>query len=214
MSLFDTLDWRQFIDDYPGMRLWPQPGLDLGIRGRFAFSVHSPEVPEVTDEYELSVIVPVAFPREIPRVRETAGRIPADGKHHRNLDGTLCLGSPLRLLVNMSKNPTLVGFAESCLIPYLYAMSRNLKEGIPFPFGELQHGKPGELTDYAELFGLKTPDQARMAVQLLGMKENHANKQPCPCGCGKILGRCEFRERLSQMRALAPMDWFRKVAKR
>jgi hypothetical protein len=214
MGLFDTLDWRQFIDDYPGMRLWPQIGTELGLKGRFAFRAQRPAMPEVTDVYELSLLVPSAFPRDIPQVKETAGRIPADGKHHRNSDGTLCLGSPLRLLVNISKNPTLIGFAENCLIPYLYAMSRNLNEGIPFVFGELEHGTPGELSDYAALLGVKNPDQARKAVRLLGMKERCANKQPCPCGCGHRLGRCTFRARLSQIRDLAPLSWFRSVAQR
>jgi hypothetical protein len=214
MGLFDTLDWRQFIEDYPGMRLWPQSDPGLGLKGRFAFRAQSPGMPEVRDEYELSVLVPSAFPRDIPSVKEMGGRIPADGKHHRNPDGTLCLGAPLRLLVNVSKNPTLVGFAENCLIPYLYAMSRNLNEGIPFVFGELQHGAPGELKDYAELLGLKSPEQAGKAVLLLGMKDRYANKKPCPCGCGQRLGRCEFRVRLSKIRDLAPLNWFRTVGKR
>jgi len=214
MTLFDTLDWRQFIDDYPGMRLWPQPGDVLGLRGDFAFRAQLSGKPVVTDQYELSILVPNVFPRDIPCVREIAERIPADGKHHRNADGTLCLGAPLRLLVNMTKKPTLVGFAENCIIPYLYAMSRNLNEGIPFVFGELEHGVLGELSDYAELLGVKNPAQARMAVHLLGMKERCANKQPCPCGCGQRLGKCEFRLRLSKIRDLAPLNWFRKLAKK
>lgn len=208
------MDWRQFIMDYPGMRLFPHAGSELGLKGRFAFRAQPIGMLEVTDEFELLILVPNAFPRDIPRVKETGRRIPNDSKYHVNQhDSTLCLGSPMRLLCNLSRNPTLVGFAETCIVPYLYAMSRNLNEGIPFVFGELQHGTPGELNDYADLLGLKNPDQARKAVKLLGMKQRCANKHPCPCGCGRRLGCCDFRVRLSKVRELASLEWFRSIVK-
>jgi hypothetical protein len=212
MALLDTLDWQEFVTAYPGMRLWPQQDSGLGFKGFLAFTAAGSGIPEVTDEYELTILVPSKFPREIPRVRETAGRIPLDGKHHINGDGTLCLGTPLRLLMNLSKQPTLVGFAGNCLVPYLYAMSRNLKEETPFCFGELPHGTPGETSDYGELLGLKGLAQVRLAVRLLGMRERHANKEQCPCGCGRRLGCCEYRFKLSKIRELASLEWFRTEA--
>lgn len=206
---------REFLVDYPDMRLIPETGTFLVLKGMFRFTASIQDTNEITDSFALLIRVPTVFPRDIPRVTEIAGRIPNDGKHHINQnDGTLCLGSPLRLLYNLSRNPTMVGFAENCLVPYLYAMSRNLNEGIPFIFGELQHGSPGELNDYTELLGLKNSDQAKMAVQLLSMKERSANKRPCPCGCGKRLGHCDFRVRLSKVRHLTSLKWFRNILKR
>src|ERR1051326_5548167 len=96
-------------------------------------------------------------------------------------------GSPLRLMLELSRRPTLTGFAEECLIPYLFAISHKLRFGGPLPFDELQHGTPGILSDYRELFGLETPGQAQHALTLLGMKKRRANKLPCPCACGKRL---------------------------
>ncbi|MFH0908786.1 MAG: hypothetical protein V1929_08490 [bacterium] len=213
MRPLETLDWQDFVDDYPDMRLWPQAEAGLGLKGIFAFQAQVNEMPQVTDAYEIEMIVPLGFPRDLPRVWETGGRIPVDGKHHRSYDGTLCLGAPLRSLVSLAKQPSLVGFAERCLVPYLYAMSRHLNEGIPFVFGELEHGSPGELADYAELLGLKTPEQAKKAINLLGMKERCANKHACPCGCGMRLGLCPFRFRLVELRALAPLHWFRSLSR-
>ncbi len=120
--------------------------------------------------------MPAAFPRDLPRVTETGRRIPREGEHHVNpTDDTLCLGSPLSLLLKLSTDPTLNGFAETCLVPYLHAVSYKLRHGGPFPFGELAHGTPGVLTDYRSLLCLKDDEQAREAVRLLGMKKRRAN---------------------------------------
>ncbi|MEW6405777.1 MAG: hypothetical protein AB1649_28630, partial [Chloroflexota bacterium] len=74
---------------------------------------------------------------------------------------------------------------------------------------ELAHGDKGELQDYIDLFGLKNPLQAKQALSLLSMKERVANKHPCPCGCGKRLGTCDFRDRLNAIRQLTSLSWFR-----
>jgi len=102
----------------------------------------------------LEITVPAEFPKLLPTARETGGKIPRDGKHHVNDDKSLCLGSPLRLRLKVSGKPTLSGFAESCLVPYLYAVSYKLQNGVEFPFGELSHGEAGIIEDYMEMFGL------------------------------------------------------------
>ncbi len=201
------------MDAHPGMRLWPQVDDGLGLRGVFAFIAQSKELPQISDEYKISIRIPPEFPREIPNVTEIGKRIPNDGKHHRNSDGTLCLGTPLRLLHNLAKDPTLMGFSERCLIPYLYAMSLHLCEGISFVFGELDHGAPGEWADYAQLLRLATPEQAREAICLLGFKKRHANKMSCPCGCGGRVGICRLNRRLAKLRPIASRSWFRNLAK-
>jgi len=203
----------EFLCDYPEMAVRPSAGDGCLLKGRFAFTARSKEKGEITDTFALRIDVPSQFPRCLPRVTETARRIPRDGAFHVNQhDESLCLGSPLRLMFKLSQRPTLTGFAEECLIPYLFAISHKLRFGGPLPFDELQHGTPGILADYADLFGLKTANQARYALALLGMKKRRANKQPCPCACGKRLGRCKLNERLRQFRQIAGRSWFRTSA--
>jgi hypothetical protein len=67
------------------------------------------------------------------------------------------------------------------------------------------------LADYAILFGLKSIEQAKVAVKYLGMKKGRANKLPCPCGCGRKLGKCSFNGRLKEFRILAERGWFRSL---
>jgi hypothetical protein len=199
----------EFLRDYPLMAIRPSAGWHLRLRGKFVFVAAHAEGGEVQESFALQIHVPRAFPKDLPEVTESDRRIPRTGDFHVNSDGTLCLGSPLGLLLKVSKSPTLTGFAESCLVPYLYAISHKLKFGGALLFGELAHGPKGMLADYASLLGLKHPQQAQHALQLLGLKRRRANKLPCPCGCGIRVGRCKFNFHLREFRALACRSWFR-----
>lgn len=190
------------------MSLVPSRGSSLVIKGVFSFLATPKGRLSITDSYRIKITVPDEFPRAVPTVTETTRKIPRDGKHHVNPDGSLCMGSPLRLLQKISENPNLVGFSKNCLVPYLYGVTYKLQIGEEFPFGELPHGEKGILDDYLILFGLKTTDQVKQALILLGMKERIANKQSCPCDCGQRLSKCSFRHKLNQYRKLATRSWF------
>lgn len=199
---------QEFLFEYPKMVLIPSVEFRAVIKGTFDFIAKPPEGTTIRDSFSLTIEVPEKFPRDIPLVRETGGRIPRNGLYHVNSDNTLCLGSPLRLLLKLSKCPNLKGFSEECLIPHLYAVSHKLTYGGKLPFSELQHGYPGIWDDTVELLGLNDPKQARYVLSLLGMKKRNANKHPCPCGCGRRLGKCGFNDKLRQFRVIADRNWF------
>ena len=199
---------EEFLVKYPLMVIKPSDSLSsITLGGTFNFDAKWSNQ-EINDSYELQINIPLKFPKELPNVIETGKRIPRDGKHHVNPNGDLCYGTPLRMLKILSEEPTLCGFAEKCLIPYLYSMSIKLKYGGDLPFGEVGHGKPGALNDYADLFGLKTSEQAQNALKLLSMKKRGANKKQCPCGCGNRLGKCVFHNKINEYRNLADRKWF------
>jgi len=203
---------QDFLHDYPGMAIRPSQEISkLTLIGEFDFSAYSGEHEEITDSYRLQIVVHSSFPRSIPEVKVVENKIPDDGKYHVNSDGTLCLGSRLRLLFKISSKPTLSGFAELCLVPYLYAVSYKRKFGGEFLFCELLHGISGELLDYVDLFGLKEPDQARSVLCLIAMKKRLANKHSCPCGCGRLLGNCLFNNRIKRFRDLADRGWYKSL---
>lgn len=208
MSNRDLFGVAQFLKEYPGMSIQPFQGQELILKGEFAFIANPPTGPEIKDCYNLKISIPKVFPNALPMVREINEKIPRDGDYHINPDDTLCLGSPLRVLKKINENPSLSGFARGCLVPYLYAVSYKLKNGGDLYFGELAHGKQGIIDDYRDLLGLRTEEQVMEALRLIGMKKKIANKKPCPCNCGKRLGRCSFRHKLNSFRNLAPRYWF------
>lgn len=201
----------QFLMDYPQMGVMPLMESGLTIRGEFAFTAERGGAPAVTETYDLHIEVPTGFPRDLPKVTETGGRIPRTGDYHVNGDGTLCLGSPLRLLMILSREPSLPGFAQSILVPYLYAVSLKLRSGGPMPFSELAHGSEGILQDYMSIFRLRKPTGVLRVLKALGMKKRRANKKLCPCDCGRRLGRCHFNTKVAAFRKLAGRPWFRRT---
>lgn len=191
------------------MSIRPSAGGTLRLAGQFAFVAEHPDHGRVSESFNLRIDIPAAFPRKLPIITETGGRIPRCGEFHVNGDGSLCLGSDLRLLEKLNRAPTLPGLAARCIVPYLYAISLKLKNGGPLVFGELAHGGKGMLQDYARLFSLPDAEKARKALALLAVRKRIANKHPCPCGCGLRLGRCPFHFRLLRFRRLTSRSWFR-----
>jgi hypothetical protein len=157
--------------------------------------------PALADTYRLRIDVPTSFPEDVPVVFEVGGRIPRnDPDAHVNPDGSLCLGAPIRLALIAKARPSVLAFFDQCIVPALYNAAHRERFGGRVPLGELAHGSAGELDDYVDLFGVRTYQQAVEALRLAGVKRRSANKQPCPCGCGRRLGVCRTNERVRFVR--------------
>jgi SEC-C motif len=175
--------------------------------GVLAFVAEASGKERLEDEYQIELSVPGGFPGSVPSVRETGGRIPPS--FHKLADGALCLGSPTRLRLILSESPSILRFVERCVIPYLYGYSYFERHGI-LPFGELDHGDPGIRQDFASIFHIDQEEMVREFVRLTSMRKRHANKQPCPCGSQRRLGRCHYR-RVNSLRGRLGRYWFRMV---
>lgn len=198
-----------FLDRHPGMRLGPIIDNHLVLEGLFRFNAVPVEGRVISDSFELKILVPKSFPKEIPIIFETGGEIPPHPDYHINsTDNSLCLGTALRIMMQLEKNSTLLGFSNDFLLPYLYAVSMKLNSGGEFAFGELAHGSQGILQDYGDLLKLDSLSQIKNALILLGTKKRNANKKPCPCGCGRRYGVCNYRSHLEQFRNLSNSKWF------
>lgn len=214
MRFEKRVELTRFLKEYPGMRVQPSGSRRMRLRGDFAFKADCEGGPTIEDTFRLAIDIPRPFPKMVPVVEERGGRIPRNPDHHVNPGGTLCLGSPARLLLMAAKAPTICGFADSCIVPFLYATSYQLQHGGALPFGELPHGPAGEIEDYMELLGLSSVEQVLEALKLLGMKKRKANKKPCPCGCGRRLGACRFNKTIYRLRDQVGRPQFRSVRSR
>jgi len=203
---------EEFIQEYPFMSIRPSKGSCIILEGKFWFRVTTQKQETVEDDYLLRISIPQIFPKDLPSVCELESRIPRDGNHHINPDGTLCLGSPLRLLSIIQNDPTVKGFAINCLEPFLLAVTMKLRGREQFEYGELAHGSDGIISDYACLLKLNHPSQVIAAIRLLCLKKRIANKKQCPCGCKRRLGACYFHKRLNQFRTMASPSWFKKYS--
>ncbi|MBE2204839.1 MAG: hypothetical protein IAE94_10925 [Chthoniobacterales bacterium] len=201
----------EFLNDQPFISIQPSNGNPLLLEGDFQFCAEHEGHPRINDTYNLQISIPRDFPRRTPTVTEIGGRIPRVDDFHVNGNGTLCLGSRIRLMARLQAEPTIQGFSKNCIVPYLYAMSLKLTHGQDFIFGELRHGVHGELDDYKELLGLKRNDRVVPALLCLLKKKRLANKMPCPCGCKKRLGKCDLNVTVRKFRSILPKAWLREV---
>ncbi len=198
---------KAFLRSHPKMALQPAKSAKLIFQGVFEFAIVDEKDRLTEDKYELRIEVPSDFPQNLPAVYELGGRIPHTPENHVNPDGSLCLGSPLRLKMFANIDRSLVGFSSNCILPFLYAKSVG-----SFVFGELPHGLVGLVEDYADMLGVRTKEQVFQCLNLASMRRRVANKRRCPCGCGKRLGACSLRERINDLRTIAPRSWFKNHA--
>lgn len=201
------LRWRleELLVRYPGLRLVAGPSGFVRLAGVLAFAAAATAREEIADEYDIEMDVPDSFPEYLPSVKETRGRIPAD--FHKLQGGALCLGAPTRLLLIARESGTLTRFVDRCVVPYLYGYSCFEKSGT-MPFGELAHGAIGIRDDFASLFGVADPGAGAEFVRLTSMRRRQANKQSCPCGSLRRLGRCHNR-RVNNLRNRLGRNWFK-----
>ena len=198
--------WKlgKLLTKYSGLRLTSTADGSVKIAGALAFVAEAPGKTRIADEYEVELVVPNQFPDRIPVVREIGGRIPRS--FHKLNNAELCLGAPTRLQLIVAESPSVLRFVERCVIPYLYGYSHFERHGV-MPFGELKHGAEGVREDLASLFGTERAESVGEFVRLTAMRKRHANKQACPCGSGRRLGRCHHR-RINTLREQLGRRWF------
>jgi hypothetical protein len=171
----------------PGLILAPSLSSDVLIEGDLWCHRVGPDDVVIDDHYAVKIEVPRQFPRALPRVFETEGRVPQT--FHRNPDKSLCLGSPIAIRFAIEEEPTVGGFIDRVIIPYLYSHAYFIRYDA-MPFGELAHGSQGLEEDVRRLFCLPGGTNAEEFLRLASLKRRHANKHRCPCRSGVRVGRC------------------------
>jgi hypothetical protein len=201
-----------FINENPMMRQLPvKADGSVIIEGKVYLHLSYGSHPTVNQTVKLRISIPQLYPR-VPLVfEEIGGFIPKDGDHHVNPDGTLCLGSPFKVMKALSINSDINDFYNQFFIPYIYAVILKINDGIEFVFGELSHGDIGELEDLASVFNLDGTHKVLACLDALSMKKRIANKKLCPCGCGVRLRLCKMHITLNEHRGVLSRKWYRSL---
>jgi hypothetical protein len=117
----------ELLARYPGLRLVPSGSMTLRVGGTLRFSANSKKTEVIEHGYDIRIEASKKFPERMALAWETGGRIPPD--YHKLMNGALCLGSRVRLRLQMGGSPSLLRFVERCVIPYLYGHSYSVKHG-------------------------------------------------------------------------------------
>ncbi len=172
---------------YPSLVVVRQHQEETVLAGRLAFKADRDDVQTISASFDIELTVPHGFPDQLPRAKETTGRIRMNYEHVFK-DGTLCVGILIEQRRVLAEQPTLVGFVDGLLVPYLYGYCFWQKHGR-HPFGEAPHGAEGILDHYLATLGVNKPLAALGAIHLL-YEHGYRDRQSCPCGSGRTVRKC------------------------
>lgn len=209
MFSWDGIGLEELLSETPSLRLIGMNDEELVLEGIYEINAIVDGSNPIHDSFALRMVVNRRYPRAIPKIYEIEGKIPRNPDHHINQDGSFCLGSELRVKDIASKCPGLDQFAQHLLTPFLYSVSHKIRYNS-YPYGDLTHGSDGLYDDYQIMFNVDSKSAVKAAMEALGRRKREANKLPCPCGCDRRLGRCDYRYFLGQFRKLERRRWFRK----
>lgn len=173
---------------YPDLHFHIVENGSIKIRGTFRIVYEG----EVLDRYAIEIEVPPSYPRSIPIVRETGGRIPHASNFHVNpTDGTCCVILPDERWKVWPVGSGLLAFLNGPVRNFFLGQSL-VELGEPWPFGQWSHGADGIRDYYTELLGTSDLRVIVKYLECLSAKKLKGH-WPCPCGNGKRLGDCHLQ---------------------
>ncbi len=208
MQNWDVLQLDHFLAGNPKFRIAEINDERVILSGEYHLKAQLAGSHLIDKIYRLKFVCANDYPSKLPLVYDEGGYFPRSQEFHTYSDGAFCLGSELKIKDILRADHTIKAFFDSIVDPFLYSVSHRIEYG-DYPFGELAHGEQGLIDDYAEIFGLKGKAPVLLALKALGKRKREANKLPCPCSCGRKLGRCGYRFSLNNWRGLERRRWFR-----
>jgi hypothetical protein len=179
-------DVDDILNSYPGLVISEQ-GNDISLIGTLSFNASMEEMETITASYDVIISLPSRYPDELPKVFPRGYKLD-ERFEHINPDDSFCLAVPFEERKLFDTDPTLLGFINNLVVPFLYSYSYFLKNG-KYPFGERAHGNSGVLDYYQELFGSNDVKQIILSLYKFSIDGYKAHEM-CPCGSGKKVLRC------------------------
>jgi hypothetical protein len=164
---------------HQGLSNLAEPDHETVISGTLPFEASAAGLETITDEFEIELRIAHVSPNTLPRARETAGRIERTYQHI-NSDRTLCLAVPVEQLRIFFEQPSLIGFVNRLVIPYLYGYCYWKKHGW-HPFDEQKHGQEGIVQHYIDSLNL-ADELTALAVVCFLFEHGYRGHHACPCG--------------------------------
>lgn len=171
------------------------PSLWLSIDGstvklRGALPLVDPLTGSEFDRYEIVVELPRDYPRSVPTVRETGGRIPWVPERH-NTDGAACLFVPEDRGRSWPEGADISAFLRGPVTQFFFGQSYYEQHGR-WPFGERSHGTVGRYEFYAEACGSEDPEIVVGFMRMVAAKDPKGHWL-CYCGSGLRMRACHFQ---------------------
>ncbi len=180
-------DVDELVDLFEGFSVKQRTDEFILVSGVVPFDASYEGLVRIIDSFELDLFIPCSYPSQLPIVKEVGNKI-SKKYDHINVDESFCLAVPLDQKLYYEKEPSLVGFMDNLIIPFLYSYCYWSKYAN-MPYGEMHHGAKGLAEYYLELFDTKNP--AHTFTSIINCLRNGYNAHaPCACGSGKKTLKC------------------------
>ncbi len=156
------------------------------LSGALPFRAHYGGLESIVTCFDVELCIPESYPDDLPIARETGGSIKE--YEHVNPDRTLCLCVPIKARIIFHNEPTLLGFVNRLLVPFLYGYRYWEKHDV-HPFGEQKHGSAGIVQFYMDAFDLRCEKEAVEVIRFLS-EYGYDGHRLCPCGSGRLVKCC------------------------
>ncbi len=160
---------------------------EIVLSGLLPFEATADGHSTLTECFEIELMIPTVYPKILPRVRETGGKIDSDYGHFSK-DRTLCLAVPIEERRLFLEQPSLLGFVNKLVIPFFYGYCHWKKSGN-HPFGEQKHAGAGIIQYYIDRLNLSDEATALAFVRFLH-EFGYRGHLDCPCGSGLKVRKC------------------------
>ena len=158
----------------------------------------------------MSILLPIKYPKIPPEIFCNDPKLPIGNiDRHIMKDGRACLGVQADIGMRWAAGPTIVGFLENIVEPFLVWQAYYDAWQKPPPWGEFSHAKNGIIEFYAELLGRKMDSTVLGFIKLLARKNRPKGHEPCPCNSGKRLRNCH-RDLIYDIRKLIAWQYVEK----
>ncbi len=140
------------------------------------------------DRFQIEIELPDDFPKSVPLVRETGGRVPRDPDRHVNFDGTACLFVRDETWKFWGGDLTLIDFIQGPV--YQFFLGQIYFEAHKnWPFGERNHFARGVAEYYFDELGTHDLFVVQRFLRYLAAV-NIDKGMPCYCGSPAKLETC------------------------
>ena len=189
---------RALREHYPALHAFINGRGLIEIAG--AFPVRGADEKEL-DRFDVALVLPQGFPKELPEVRETSGRIPWKADRHVEPDGKACVIFPDDRWRCFPDGSTVLDYLRGPVHNYFLSQTYWEEHG-EWPLGEWDHGELGILEYYRWLVGTEDNLTACRFLHILG-KLNLKGHWECPCGSGAKVNDC-CKAKIVDLRAKIP----------
>ncbi|MDI9319052.1 MAG: hypothetical protein QM530_01140 [Phycisphaerales bacterium] len=189
------MDFKELIlKEYEVLKDW-YPKLEMPSFGKYYCSIKGVvDLIDINgnkwDTYSIEIKIPPTYPKEIPILLETQGKIPRDIDWHIvNKEGICCLGTDSKIYRELQNKITIENWFKKFGYSFL-ANHRYRAETGKYANGYYRHFNDGIVDDYKELFRLNSKEEVVTYIKyILGKKTKSLNTN-CFCGSNKLYKRC------------------------